>query len=300
METRLKRCCLGKEIAGQLSMSRQPPYDNTVEINDYLKKYAYTIGLRRRDWAWEFLRRNPKFLVEAYANFMTVQRSMSCIADSKILHLYERCPLAETWGLMFFPNPDQPAPRADVYWLSGWDPAIVTMKVSKRNSGEIDEMKAVIDGCQIDVLRDFNGTEHLLTRGDYSSAQSICSGMSLLHAKEPVRVDLDTRGPDRMHRAYDAYKLAEEILHPGPFKWTERTLRLRNALICLDATAAGLSLRDAAEIIYGRARVESEWSRQRTMRDRMRSYSRAGQTLADGGYRRLLQGGPLNVIETAS
>ena len=108
-------------------MSRHPPYDNTIEIKDYLKKYAYTIGLRRRDWAWEFLRRNPKFLVEAYAHFMTVQRSMSCIADSKILHLYERCPLAETWGLMFFPNPDQPAPRADVYWLSGWDPAIVTM-----------------------------------------------------------------------------------------------------------------------------------------------------------------------------
>ena len=60
---------------------------------------------------------------------------------------------------MFFPNPDQPAPRADVYWLSGWDPAIVAMEVTPRQNGEIDKMKAVIDGCQIDVLRDFNGTE---------------------------------------------------------------------------------------------------------------------------------------------
>ena len=104
LEMRFRRCCLGKEIARQPSMSRPPPYDNTIEINDYLKKYAYTIGLRRRDWAWEFLRRNPRFLVEAYAHFLTVQRSISCIADSKVLHLYERCPLAETWGLMFFPN----------------------------------------------------------------------------------------------------------------------------------------------------------------------------------------------------
>ena len=281
-------------------MTWQPPYNNPVEISDYLKKYDYMIGLRRRDWAWEAVRRNPKFLDVAYSHYHTVQRSMSCIADSKVLHLYEHCPLAEAWGLMFFPNPDQPAPRADVYWLSGWDPAIVSMKVSARSSGEIDEMKAVIDGCQIDVLRDFNGTEHLLTRGAYSSAQSICSGLSLLHARQPVRVDLDPRGPGQMHQAYDAYKLAEEILHPGPFKWTERTLRLRNALICLDVKAAGLSLRDAAEIIYGQARVDADWSRQRSMRDRMRSYSRAGQTLIDGGYRRLLQGGPLNVIETAA
>jgi len=281
-------------------MTQQPPYDGTVEFSEYLKKYAYTIGLRRRDWAWEFLRRNPKFLEEAYMHFHAVQRSMSCIADSKVLHLYERCPLAETWGLMFFPNPDQAAPRADVYWLPGWDPAIVSMKVEARNSGEIDEMKAVIDGCQIDVLRDPDGTEHLLTRGAFSSAQSICSGMSLLHARQPVRVDLDTRGPDRMHQAYDAYKLAEEILHPGPFRWTEKTNRLRNALICLDVKAAGLSLREAAEIIYGKERVESEWLSVRTIRDRMRNYTRAGQALTDGGYRRLLQGGPLNVIKTTT
>lgn len=274
--------------------------ERTIGLSGYDQKYDYTMGLRRRDWAWEFLRRNPKFLEEAYAHYHTVQRSMSCIADSKVLHLYEPCPLAETWGLMFFPNPDQPAPRADVYWLSGWDPAIVAMEVTSRQNGEVDKMKAVIDGCQIDVLRDPYGTEHLLTRGTFSTAQSICSGKSLLHAREPVKVTLDTRGPGRMHRAYDAYKLAEEILHPGPFKWTDRTIRLRNALICLDANVAGLSLRDAAEIIYGHARVETDWSHQRSMRDRTRSYSRMGQTLADGAYRRLLQGGPLNVMKTAS
>lgn len=280
-------------------MSWQPPYNNVVEINDYLKKYDYTIGLRRRDWAWEFLRRNPKFLEEAYAHFHEVQRSMSCIADSKVLHLYERCPLAETWGLIFFPNPDQPAPRADVYWLTGWDPAIVAMHVTARQPGEIDEMKDVIDGCQIDVLRDPNGTEHLLTRGLFSTAQSICSGKSLLHAREPVKIDLDTRGPGKVDRSYDAYKLAEEILHPGPFRWTDRTIRLRNALVCLDVKAAGLSLRDAAEIIYGKARVDSDWSTQKSLRDQTRSYYQTGLRLSDRGYRRLLQGGPLNVIETA-
>ena len=267
-----------------------------VKLDGYARKYDYTIGLRRRDWAWEFLRRNEKFAAEAYAHYRAVQRSISCIADSKVLHLYERCPLAENWGLMFFPNPDRAAPGADVYWLSGWDPSIVSMFVAPRQSDEADEMKAVIDGCQIDVLRDPNGTEHLLTRGAHSTAQSICSGKSLLHAREPVKCILDARGPGRMEHAFDAYKLAEDILHPGPFKWTERTKRYRNALICLDVKSAGLSLRDAAEMIYGRERVADDWSSQKSFRDLMRGFYRTGQRLADRGYRNLLQGGRLDVI----
>jgi hypothetical protein len=268
-----------------------------VNLSGYVQKYDYTKGLRRRDWAWEFLRRNNKFQEEAYAHFHSVQRSMSCIADSKILHLYERYPLAETWGLHFFPNPDQPAPRADVYWLTSWDPSIVAMHVTARQNGEVDEMKAVIDGCQIDVLRDHNGIEHLLTRGAFSSAQSICSGKSLLHAREPVKVILDTRGPGKMRRAYEAYQLAEEILHPGPFRWTEKTKRLRNALVCLDVKAAGLPLRHAAEIMFGAERVESDWSKQKSLRDLMSSYLGTGQRLSEHGYRRLLRGGPLNVLD---
>ena len=278
-----------------------PQYQpDIVELTDYAQKYDYTMGLRRRDWAWEFLRRNPKFLAEAYAHFRDVQHSTSCIPNSKVLHLYERCPLAEDWGLIFFPNPDQAAPRADVFWLSNWDPSIVSMFVTSRQGGEIDEMKAVIDGCEIDVLRDPNGTEHMLTRGAHSTAQSICSGKSLLHAREPVKAILDMRGPGRMDGAYDAYKLAEDILHPGPFKWTERTKRLRNALICLDVKAAGLSLRDAADIIYGPERVANDWSGQKSFRDLMRGYHRTGQSLADRGYRDLLQGGRLDVIVRAN
>ena len=115
--------------------------------------------------------------------------------------------------------------------------------------------------------------------------------------RDAVRVDLDTRGPGRMHQAYDAYKLAEEILHPGPFRWTEKTTRLRNALVCMDVKAAGLPLRHAAEIIYGKERVERDWSKQKSMRDLMSSYLGTGERLANGGYRKFLQGGPLNTIE---
>jgi len=267
-----------------------------MALNEYVLKYEYLIGLRRRDWAWEFVRRCPEFAEEAYARWNEVQFSTSCIPNSKVVHLYESVPEAERWGLMFFPNPDQPAPTADVYWLADFDPAIVSVMVTPRNSGEPDEMKAVIDGCSIDVLRDPNGTEHLLTRGKYSSAQSLCSGLSLLHARQPVKVNLDMRGPGQMDLSLAAYKQAEEILHKGPWRWTSRTLRLRNALICLDVKEAGLQLRDAAEMIYGEERVANEWSGRKQLRDQLGGFYKTGQKHRSATYRSLLKGGPLDAM----
>lgn len=277
-------------------MAGQSTQDNTNRQTNFLSKYDYTKGLRRRDWAWEFLRRNPRFAEEAFSRYSQVQISTSCIPDGKVIHLYETEPAAEAWGLIFFPNPDQAAPKADVYWRKALDPAIVSVIITPRLSGERDEMKAAIEGCSIDVFRDPFGTEHLLTRGTFSSAQSICSGLSLLHARQPVKVNLDMRGPGRMDRSLAAYKLAEEILHPGPWRWTEKTQRLRNALVCLDVKDAGLTLRAAAEIIYGTQRVDEDWAHQKSFRDRVRGYYRTGEGLREKGYKELLNGGPLDAI----
>ena len=229
-----------------------------------------------------------------------MQSSSSCIPNSKVLHIYEPMCLAEQWGLIIFPNPDQAAPHADVYWTQETDPAIVSVFITPRRSDETDEMRAVIEGCEIDILRVPDGTEHMLTRGRFSSAQSTCSGMSLLHSREPTKVNLDMRGPGQMEPAYNAYKQAEEILHPGPWRWTERTKRLRNALICLDVKSAGLPLRAAAEIIFGEDRVAEEWSRQKAFRDRVRGYYRTGQRLSTNGYKELLKGGPLDTMAKTS
>lgn len=275
------------------NLQTSPP---AIELANYIDRYDYTIGLRRRDWTWEFARRNLEFAKIAYAHQSAVQISQSCIPNSKILHVYERQDLAEAWGLMFFPNPDQPAPHADVFWMPHLDPAIVSVIVSRRDAGEPDEMRAEIDGCPIDVLRDPGGTEHLLTRGKFSTAQSICSGFSLLHAREPVKINLDVRGPGKMEHALSAYKQAEEILHQGPWRWTSRTLRLRNALICLDVKDAGLPLRCSAEIIFGAERVAQDWSDDKQFREQVRGYLRTGERLRSKSYLQLLRGGPLEAM----
>ena len=68
-----------------------------IELANYIDRYNYTIGLRRRDWTWEFARRNLEFAKIAYAHQSAVQCSQSCIPNSKIIHLYERQDLAEAW-----------------------------------------------------------------------------------------------------------------------------------------------------------------------------------------------------------
>jgi len=61
-------------------------------------------------------------------------------------------------------------------------------------------------------------------------------------------------------------------------------------LIALDVIEAGLTLRDAAELIYGKPRVEAEWaSTNRSMKDRIRFRLQKAEKLRDGGYQDFLR-----------
>ena len=262
----------------------------------YLSRYAYTISLRRRDWAWEFLRRNPKFIEQAYEGYSSVERLASCIPGGKVLRTKTQQNKADFWGLLFFPNPDQIAPKADIFWVPELDPCVVPMVVSQRSIHEKDEMFAeVMEACTIDVFQDEHATEHLLTRGKFATAQSLCFGKSLLSG-ESVKLNLHIQSPDHVDFAYNAYRRASAILHVGPWQWTERTQRLRNALVCLDVKDAGLSLRHAAEIILGEERVAEEWNDNKSLRDRIRSCYRTGLRLRDGGYKQLFRSAPIDAV----
>lgn len=270
-------------------MNSETNLEQHHELSAFQRKYDYTIGFRRRDWAWEFLRRNVAFAAEAYRMQYAVNRAESCVPGSKLLRLESAQTQALEWGLLFFPNPDQPAPRADVFWDPSYDPFHVTVTVSARDPSETDELyEHTIAKATIDHLTDHQGREHLLMRGEYATAQSLCSGLSLLGTNGPVKVALKMQGPNQIDRTYLAYKRAASILHPGKLAWTERSLRLRNALICLDVKDAGLTLRHAARIIFGENRTTQEWTCSKPFRDSVRSLQRTGERLRSGGYKRML------------
>ncbi|GAB5458995.1 MAG: hypothetical protein Hens3KO_20250 [Henriciella sp.] len=270
--------------------------DHETERAKFLAKYDYMISLRRRDWCWEFLRRNFDFAAMAFDELNAVKRSESCLQGGQNLRLSSPQSNAERWGLLFFPNPDIPAPRADVFWVPERDPFIVPMVVGPRRLDEEDKMYAqIVEAATIHVLRDAFGQEHLLTKGRFATAQSICTGQSILAATETFKLNLHIEGPESAKSALAAYERASAILHEGPWEWTEKTLRLRNALICLDVKEAGLSLRHAAEMIYGKHRVDDTWSEDKSFRDSVRSLYRTGVRLRDRDYLKILRKAPFEI-----
>ena len=64
---------------------------------------------------------------------------------------------------------------------------------------------------------------------------------------------------------------------------------MRDALIAVDASAAGASYRGIAVAIIGRQRTAAEWNNSsRSFKERMRRVLAKGRRLRDGGYLQLI------------
>jgi hypothetical protein len=268
----------------------QPNHSDTLD--GYLSKYDNTARLNRRGWAYEHLRRNPVFCQQAWSTSADAVSVKAACYQISVMKLRRPQPGAEAWGLIFFPNPDQSALEADVFWSDDVYPNHIRLHIARRLPGEVDEIfMRTVEHCRVRHLTDWNGNEHMLIRGKACTVQARCVGLSLL-ANEPVKMSYDLRGPEPMEKRFRMYKTAESVWddpYPLTVKWTPEAERLRNGLICLDVKDAGLDLRHAAEIIYGVDRVEEDWAVCQAFRDRMRAFYKRAVALRDGGYRALLQ-----------
>lgn len=261
------------------------------DMTDMLVRYNYTANLSRGNWAWEFARRNPALREVAYAVLPLLESGLAC-RDIRLLKLPEPDLAAEAWGLLFFPDPDQTALSTHVFWSDQAFPRQIAVHVRDREPGEIDEIfEKGTRLCRIVHLTDATGREHFLVKGANCSIQIRCSGKSLL-CGEPVKMEFSVSGFDcpeayihalkKAHRVYDCEARAPT--------WSRKTLGYRNALIALDAQAAGMSYRDTAVIFYGQTRVAEEWSGgSNAMKSAMARLLAKGTKLRDGGYRELLR-----------
>lgn len=260
-------------------------------LSDLLVRYDYTAGLSRGNWAWEFARRNPALRDDAFSVLTQLETGTAC-RDIQLLRLREPDPIAETWGLLYFPDPDQSALSTHVFWSDQTFPRKIAVHVRDRGVDEIDEIfEKGTRLCRIVHLTDAAGREHFLVKGANCSIQVRCSGKSLL-CGEPVKMEFSVSGYDcpdayintlkRAHRVYE-----RETVTPV---WTRKGLGYRNALIALDAQEAGMTYRDTAMIFYGDARVAADWDGHScAMKSEMARLLAKGQRLRDGDYRDLLE-----------
>jgi len=147
--------------------------------------------------------------------------------------------------------------------------------------------------CRAELLLMPGGRQHLLLRDDCRGVQLAVDGASLLEGAHllvdalaaPRLLCARLGALERLHHLHGAGRLPARLAPPTP-----QSLRLRLVLCALDGWRAGLSYREIAVALYGRARVEADWRDPRDhLRDRVRRALRRGRALMEGGYRQLLR-----------
>ena len=221
-------------------------------------------------FAWEFLRRNPRYRRD-YARSSADESGPSSDLDAR-------------WGLRFPVDPELAAADADVFWRPEIAPGIVVPLAQEVDAGAAPRV------MQLPAGRFRVAEEGLHVR--------LAIGLQLL-----LRGRADPDGPLFVMLGYDAHfglrVRAVEALDravrgraPPRSRLTpaQRT-RLARCLVALDGRLHGDSYRAIAQVLFGDAAVEDEAWRTASLRAVTIRLAQAGRALMEGGYLRLLAGG---------
>ena len=255
--------------------------------------HDHLLRLEPTGWAWEFLRRNPRYID-------TVTRLAPCRRDRlphnprfQVIHTAHDPGVAAAWGLLFAENPALPYCKAAVFWRPAANPGVLPAIAIAASSGEPDAFDVSALKCRVCVLRRGGGGEQLLLSNGFHSIQiDLLSGSAL---DGSVRLEYQLGGFDTLeaklmtlHRL--ATLLQTGVIPNGARSSCPRSKRWRLALKALDLANGGSSQRQIAETLFGVQHTRSHWRLSSDyLRDRVRRLIRLGQSLSSGGYIRLLK-----------
>jgi hypothetical protein len=274
-------------VGGVLSMPQVRKSGTAWERR--LDDYAYTKGLDGPGWAWEFLRRNDKFLIEYRSSRAGLPVEIKHASGAIYLRPRRKFLRAEAWGLMLFPNPKKSANETPVFW----HPDTLTHSVNATLLHANDNMHETISlndfVCQRVVLVN-NRTEQVIVRSAQESARLSLTGQSILFGK--CKCVFHIEGLSKVANVAEALRTLTNlrdqttsiISHQSQFE-----LHLRDYLVALDGHLAGRSYRDIADVIYGSDRVKNVWTNEtRFLKETVRRAARRGIQYMESEYRSLL------------
>lgn len=265
----------------------------TLDTGGRLAAYDYLWRLAPDRWAWEYLRRNPAFRLDAATQSEgDVSERMAACAPVRCLRSRTPQTLAHRWGLLMMPDPREDGFGADVFWSPAAHPHQVEIHCAPRAPGETcDIFERTVPLCRITHYTDRQGREFLLLRGNGCAVQVRSRGLSLL-GMEPVAMKLTLSDMSLYEKKLKVQRSARDLWGDDytrqPPLWTKRTQILRDGLVALDSLELGLSQREIGAVLYGTEAAASDWA---GMRDTVRYLIRRAERLRDGGYvRELLRG----------
>jgi hypothetical protein len=234
------------------------------------------LQLPRRAWAWELLRRNPKY----HADFT------SAAADDEMV--------AERWGLLRLENPTKTSLDADTFWCfrSAKDVLPLVAQPLHEQSAtpiiDLESLKCRIVNCQSDGGRTKN---ILFAEGGRCLQIAVTGSTPLPNALllTPI-LPMPRFSSERLFALRRFTDLAKHgSLRHSLYPAERSAKRYAHVVTALDGWLEGRPHRDIAMSLFGSAWVDRAWNDSGNhLRDRVRRAIRYGRELMDGGYRRFL------------
>ncbi|WP_407175377.1 DUF2285 domain-containing protein [Bradyrhizobium sp. STM 3562] len=244
------------------------------------------------DWAWEFLRLNQDYVADWRRS---VPRHQPCIRLSdgtQLLRLRRRFPHAEKWGLYSFADPRLCPHKAPVFWYTSAFKRVVRLAArapkqsgAARTLADFDVQRRAVIGV--------DGHPLVLVKGRGLQIPIVIGGLSVLTAPFAPVFELhglaDLPGQTELLRDLQRFTGEHPTTTQRPRFTNDERLRLRHALIALQASLNGKTYRQIAINIFGEKKVAEEWQGpSQYLKDRTRRLVTKGTELMKGGYRELL------------
>jgi len=234
--------------------------------------YLYVLHLDAPALAWEYLRRHPDY------RFDWLRRR-------------RRPDAAQRWGLRLLENPVLDARDAHPAWLPGHVDTVVQLYPDTDPPPDAvafafwsipGHKQLVHDGKRLRLIARWPG--HALR---FALTPGLADGMAFVYAaRAGVTVSSLRQLTANITLTSQAAPTAPTaITRPRP---SAATLLELHTLQALDATLAGVSLREVAEGLFGTDAVNADWHADGDLRARVRRLVRRGDALMRGGYLGLL------------
>lgn len=253
--------------------------------------YDWLNLLSRREWAWEFLRRNPDFQA-AWQSARLEYGIADYMAQTTVIVSIEETSSLTQWGCLYCSTPEQDSREAVVFWLPDLCPSVLRLNAFPLTE-KIDTLPFVLRemiSCSV-LLEIPNGPQHLLFMEGGRSLQLVIQGADVT---KPVRLMADGT-PDRALakpqlrclQCFNDLRLRGS-LHPSHVQRDPLSARWKLVLRVLDGDLAGASRKEIARHVLPEYSDDLWRSLERPLQCRIRRALARGYALMQKGYRSLL------------
>jgi hypothetical protein len=249
-------------------------------------------GRTSADWAFEFLRRNPKFIsaVDSEAN-----RTPLCkrIGDVTVVTSGEGAS-AEHFGVLYCDRCDRPIDKATVFWARDLTVDIIDARIVNLSTDETEDNVLRLDAfkCKKILLAMPDHPPQLLLKTGSKQLQINCIGgdfacdeRAIIPQIAPDRnIERQLLGMRRLFHLYSEQQFPDTLFRPDA-----KSTRLGEVLTALDLWLRQTPMRDIAVALYGEQIINDDWAPEGGyLIDRVRRSIRRGRFMMEKGYRQLL------------